>query len=228
MPIAALAPVLLLAAATLFAGSPGRRPGSRTRLAEMATLGALALAFAGLVQFALGGAQTYAIGGGAALLALRLDLISAIMALLVAFIGWVVVRYARTYLDGEAREGAFHGLLLATIAAVLLLVQAGSLAVLVLAFIAVGLGLRQLLLFYADPARGAACRDQVLAGLGRGRSRADRWPRCSSGRASAPPTSPRSTPPPARTASRRPVTPRSASWCSLPFSRPRRCRCTAG
>ena len=25
-------------------------------------------------------------------------------ALLVSFVGWIVVRYARTYLDGEARE----------------------------------------------------------------------------------------------------------------------------
>lgn len=168
MPIAALAPVLLLAAAALFANAPGRRPGSRTRLAEMATLGALLLAFGGLIQFALGGARTFAIGDGAALLALRLDLISVIMALLVAFIGWIVLRYARTYLDGEAREGAFHGLLLATIAAVLLLVQAGSLVVLVAAFIAVGLGLRQLLLFYATrpEARRAATKFSLVWGAG--------------------------------------------------------------
>jgi hypothetical protein len=37
---------------------------------------------------------------------LRLDAISATMTLLVAFIGWIVMRYARSYLDGEAREGA--------------------------------------------------------------------------------------------------------------------------
>ena len=43
-----------------------------------------------------------------------LDAIGATVTLLVAFVGWVVVRYARSYLDGEPREGAFHGLLLAT------------------------------------------------------------------------------------------------------------------
>ena len=48
------------------------------------------------------------------------------MVLLVAFVGWIVLRYARTYMDGEAREGRLHGLLLATLAAVLLLVQAAA------------------------------------------------------------------------------------------------------
>ena len=67
------------------------------------------------------------LGSGAALLALRLDAVSVSMALLVSFVGWIVVRYARSYLDGEAREGRFHGLMLATLAAVLVLVQAGSL-----------------------------------------------------------------------------------------------------
>jgi NADH:ubiquinone oxidoreductase subunit 5 (subunit L)/multisubunit Na+/H+ antiporter MnhA subunit len=72
------------------------------------------------------------------------------MTCLVGFIGWIVMRYSRTYLDGEAREGAFHAMMLATLAGVLTLVQAGSLAVLVLAFIAVGVALRALLLFYPE------------------------------------------------------------------------------
>ena len=80
----------------------------------------------------------------------RLDAISATMVLLVAFVGWVVVRYARRYLNGEAREGRFHGLTLAAIAAVLLLVQAASLPVLVVGFVVTGLVMRQLLLFYPD------------------------------------------------------------------------------
>jgi NAD(P)H-quinone oxidoreductase subunit 5 len=70
----------------------------------------------------------------------------------VGFVGWIVMRYSRTYLDGEAREGAFHGLMLATLAAVLVLVQAGSLPVLIAGFAAIGLGLRQLLLFYPERA----------------------------------------------------------------------------
>ncbi len=152
MSLATLAPLVLIAAAALAFARPGRRPAAVPRLAEAAALVALALAAAGAVQLALGGPGTLAIGSGALRLALGHDVISATMVLLVAFVGWIVVRYARSYLDGEAREGAFHGLLLATIAAVLLLVQAGSLAVLVLAFIAVGLGLERLLLFYPERA----------------------------------------------------------------------------
>ena len=72
--------------------------------------------------------------------------VSLTLTLLVAFIGWVVIRYSRTYLDGEAQEGRFHALMLATLAAVLVFVQSGSLAVLVLSSILVGLGLKNLLL----------------------------------------------------------------------------------
>ncbi|MCC5976149.1 MAG: oxidoreductase, partial [Rubellimicrobium sp.] len=66
------------------------------------------------------------------------------------------------------REGAFHGLMLATLAAVLLLVQAGTLAALVLSFAAVGLGLRKLLLFYPDrpEARRAAAKFTLVWGAG--------------------------------------------------------------
>ncbi len=90
------------------------------------------------------------------------------MALLVSFVGWVVVRYSRRYLDGEAREGRFHGLTLATIAAVLLLVQAASLPVLVAAIMATGAALRQLLLFYPDraEARRAAAKFIRVWGMG--------------------------------------------------------------
>lgn len=156
MPISALAPLLLLAAAALFLMSPGRRPGLLPMLSEGASLGALALALAGAVQLAVAGPLVLSIGSGAGLMALRLDLISVTMTVLVAFVGWVVVRNARSCLDGEAREGAFQGLLLATTGAVLLLVQAGSFGVLIAGFVAVGLGLRQLLLFYSD--RAAARR----------------------------------------------------------------------
>ncbi len=148
LPLPALAPLLLLAVAALAARSPGRRPGALPRLSELAALGALALGALGVAQLLLIGPVS--LGGGA--LILRLDAVSATMALLVGFVGWIVMRYSRTYLDGEAREGAFHGLMLATLAAVLVLVQAGSLPVLIAGFAAIGLGLRQLLLFYPERA----------------------------------------------------------------------------
>ena len=167
-PISLVAPILLLAVAVIAATRPQRRPGLLPRLAEGAALTGLGLAVIGLGQLGTAGVSTVSVGAGAGLLAFRLDAVSASMTLLVSFVGWVVVRYARTYLDGEAREGAFHGLLLATLAAVLVLVQAGSLGVLVLAFLAVGLGLRQLLLFYPNrpEARRAAAKFSLVWGAG--------------------------------------------------------------
>ncbi len=40
---------------------------------------------------------------------------------------WVVLRYAGTFLDGEARQGPFTAWMTATLAAVLFLVQSGTL-----------------------------------------------------------------------------------------------------
>ena len=69
-------------------------------------------------------------------MSIRLDTVSVAMVLLVTFIGWVVVRYAATYLDGDARQGAFTGWLSLTLASVMLLVTAGNLVQLVIAWIA--------------------------------------------------------------------------------------------
>lgn len=155
-----LAPLALLAVAALSTTRRGRRPGALPLWSERAALGAFALSFGGLIQFfAVGPARLAALDGGA-LIAVRAELVSLTMALLVAFIGWVVMRYSRTYLDGEEREGAFHGLMLATLAAVLIFVQGASLLVLAGAAVAIGLGLRRLLLFYSQrpEARRAAAK----------------------------------------------------------------------
>ncbi len=163
--LSALAPVLLLAASLPFLSRPGRRPGALPRLAEAATLAGLACAAGGLVQLLMTGPQLVQFGGTALM---RLDPVSVTMALLVAFVGWVVVRYARRYLDGEAREGTFHGLTLAAIAAVLVLVQAASLPVMIAAFVVTGLILRELLLFYPErvEARRAAAKFIRVWGAG--------------------------------------------------------------
>jgi NAD(P)H-quinone oxidoreductase subunit 5 len=101
-------------------------------------------------------------------LSIRLDAVSVIMFVLVSFIGWVVVRYAATYLDGEARQGAFIGWLCMTLASVLVLVLSGNLVQLVLAWVATSLSLHRLLLFYPDrvAARRAAAKKFVTARLG--------------------------------------------------------------
>lgn len=155
-----IAPLVLLAVALFALPSPGRRPGNLPLWSEYGALAALTLSAGGLLQFFVSGPMSLSVGEGAMKLALRADAVSLTLALLVGFIGWIVMRYSRTYLDGEAREGAFHGLMLATLAMVLIFVQSASLAMLVIASASVGLWLRQLLLFYAErqEARRAATK----------------------------------------------------------------------
>jgi NAD(P)H-quinone oxidoreductase subunit 5 len=164
-----LAPVPLLASAAISFLGTGRRPKLLSRLAEVATLLALVAALvsaAGLVI--LGPGVSPVIGLQGVGLSVRLDAVSATMLVLVAFIGWVVVRYAGTYLDGEARQAPFMGWLCMTLASVLLLVTAGNLVQLILAWIATSLFLHRLLLFYPDrvAAQRAARKKFVTARLG--------------------------------------------------------------
>jgi NAD(P)H-quinone oxidoreductase subunit 5 len=158
--LSCLAPLALLPAAAFALARPGQRPGSLPRWSEASALAACALGLAGLVQAALGPLATIGMLSGAAQLALRADLVSTAMATLVGFIGWIVMRYSRSYLDGEAREGTFHALMLTALAAVLVFVQAGTLATMILAAIIVGIALKRLLLFYPDrpEARRAATK----------------------------------------------------------------------
>ena len=164
-----LVPAPLIVAAAIGFLRPGRRPKSLPGIAEAAALVAVLLAIlatAGLVLAGPGDSPLIGIGGVG--LAARLDAISATMLLLVTFIGWVVVRYAGTYLDGEARQGAFTGWLCLTLAAVLFLVAAGNLAQLVLGWIATSVFLHRLLLFYPDrvAARRAARKKLITARMG--------------------------------------------------------------
>ena len=145
-----LSPLVLLPVILIALARPGKRPGILPRLSELSAFAALAIALAGLVQTIIAKPAGAGVLEGAFALSLRSDLVAASMATLVGFIGWVVMRYSRTYLDGEAREGQFHALMLITLAAVLVFVQASTIPTLILASFAVGITLRKLLLFYPD------------------------------------------------------------------------------
>ncbi|MBY0520511.1 MAG: oxidoreductase [Sphingomonas sp.] len=104
------------------------------------------------------------IGSSGVGLSARLDVVSVAMLLLVTFIGWVVVRFSATYLDGEARQGSFMAWLCLTLAMVMLLVIAGSLVQLVVAWVAISLGIHRLLLFYPDRvAAQRAARKKIVS-----------------------------------------------------------------
>ena len=93
-------------------------------------------------------------GGDAFALALRLDLVSVVMAVLVALVGGVVVRFSRAYLAGDLGERWFFAGISLTLSAVLLLVISGNLLLLLAAWILTSMGLHRLLLH--DPSRPGA------------------------------------------------------------------------
>ncbi|WMS43951.1 proton-conducting transporter membrane subunit [Acuticoccus sp. MNP-M23] len=159
--------VLLLASFVAFAG-PAMRPRRTLITAEYAAIASIAVAAASAVLLVVAGPGTSPRLGGATLsLASRLDAISVIMLLLVSAIGWVVVRFSSTYLDGEHGQGRFTGWLCLTLSAILLFVQAGTLTQLALAWVAASLCLRQLLLFYRQRqgARRAARKEFIVSRL---------------------------------------------------------------
>ncbi len=164
-----LAPLILIAAAIYAFRTPGIRPKNVPALAEMAALAAfvVSLASAALLM-SQGAGNSWLIGVAGMGLLVRLDALSAVMLVLVTFVGWVVVRYARSYMDGEERQGAFTGWLCATLASVLLLVMAGSLLQLIAAWIATSLSLHRLLLHYPErvAAQRAARKKFITARIG--------------------------------------------------------------
>ncbi|MFM7563631.1 MAG: proton-conducting transporter membrane subunit [Planctomycetota bacterium] len=90
-----------------------------------------------------------------------------LMSLLVAFVGWSVCRFSRQYLAGDARQAAYWGWLAATLGSVQLMVAAGNLLVLLVAWTAASLFLHQLLLYHGERplARRAAATKYTFSRL---------------------------------------------------------------
>lgn len=152
-----LSPAILLGVAALLHINCAMCRRRAALLGETAAFGALLSALGAFAVLVVQGAGDSPLLGGFGIgLSVRLDGVSVTMLLLVASIGWVVVRYARTYLDGEKRQTSFTIWLLVTLAAVMLLVQSGNVVQFVGAWVATSLSLHRLLLFY--PARIAAQR----------------------------------------------------------------------
>ncbi|QFT64338.1 proton-conducting transporter membrane subunit [Roseivivax sp. THAF30] len=162
-----IAPALLAAAALLMAHRPPARGARLLRVPEIAALGALVIALAAGASLWLSGPVTSPLIGFAGIgLSVRLDIVSVAMALTVAFVGWIVLRFSRVAMDGEARQPAFMGWMSATIACVLLLVTAGNVVQLALGWVATGAALHRLLLFYSGrPGAQRAARKKALSGI---------------------------------------------------------------
>lgn len=162
-----LAPLALALVALDLAWRPVARASGRLRLPEFAACVAMLAALGAGLLLALHGPLTAGLPGvlGQAF-AVRIDIVSVAMLGTVSFVGWIVLRYARTALDGEDGHGRFMATMAATLAAVLLLVSAGHLVQLVLAWAMVGVGLHRLLLFYPDrPRAQRAARKKTVSGI---------------------------------------------------------------
>ncbi|MGB5491079.1 MAG: putative inorganic carbon transporter subunit DabA [Woeseiaceae bacterium] len=152
-----LAPIALLAAAGVAFVQSGPRPAFVSGISETAAIvSLLASVSAAALVIVQGPGTLLFLTLGDIGISTRLDVVSGTMLILVSFVGWIVLRFSASYLDGEARQGAFFGWLAATLAAVLFLVQAGNLFLLLGAWVMTSFCLHRLLLFY--PTRVQAVR----------------------------------------------------------------------
>ncbi|GGB46887.1 NADH dehydrogenase [Roseibium aquae] len=159
-----LAPLSFLTAALLYSRQPGRLTTQSMRIGEIAALAALGISIlCAILLFTSGPGQSVLLGVFGTGFQVKLDALSVTMLVLVSFVGWVVLRYSATYLDGEERQGAFMGLMSGALASVLFLVTAGTLFQLIAGWMLAGAFLHRLLLFYPErPGAQRAARKKTL------------------------------------------------------------------
>ena len=151
-----LGPALVTAVAAWLA-APGTASGTAWRLARWATV--LGLASAGLSLLAVALGSTGSVHG------LRADPVGGVLMLLVAFVGWVIVRYSQPYLNGEHDERHYVRWLMATLATVGVVVATNHVLVLALAWTATSLALHRLLTFFGSrPAAVVAAHKKFIVG----------------------------------------------------------------
>ncbi|MEZ5559534.1 MAG: NADH-quinone oxidoreductase subunit L [Pseudomonadales bacterium] len=146
--------LLLSVPALLLLGGAFSSRAWRWRAAETTSVLALAAAIAAAVLAGLLSVSDPA-GGWRPLGLLSPAPLSLVMLLLITFIGLVVVRYSHTCLSGESREASYVARLHVTLAAVTIVVLTDHLLVLLGGWLAISLGLHQLLLFYPERSRAA-------------------------------------------------------------------------
>ncbi len=81
---------------------------------------------------------------------IRFDALSAIILLLVCFMGAIILRYSKNYLAGDEKQGHFFKWMCVTLGAVIAMVLAPGLVQFSLAWVATSLGLHKLLIYFPD------------------------------------------------------------------------------
>ncbi|MBK8529764.1 MAG: NADH-quinone oxidoreductase subunit L [Rubrivivax sp.] len=158
----ALVPLLYVGAAV---AACGMRPAIGWRLMRAGAALAVAAALLSLGWLLVEGAAVGLRGPTGALhFSLRSDALGGLMLLLVSFIGWVIVGFSRTCLDGEPEQPRYLRGLGLTLASVTLLVITNNLLVLALAWTATSLALHGLLtIFRTRPQALIAAHKKFLA-----------------------------------------------------------------
>ena len=170
--IITLAPLALLAVGLVPARLANRRPQWMLGLARSATALAFGVALIVAALFFIAGndpsARSLTLGIAGVGITVYYDALSAVMALLVSFVGIIVIGYSRNYLAGDREQGRFIKWLCLTLAAVLTIIISGNLLQFTLAWVASSLCLHQLLLFYQDrrAARLAARKKFIASRMG--------------------------------------------------------------
>ncbi|MEI6486765.1 MAG: NADH-quinone oxidoreductase subunit L [Sphingomonadales bacterium] len=150
-------PAALMALAAAPVAAP-MRLASLARAAALTSFGTAAVA--ALLVAMDGPAATPALPG----VGILFDALTAVMFLLVSFVGSIVVHFSRNYMAGDPRHARFTRLLSGTLASVLLLILSGNMAMFLAAWVATSVGLGQLLTFYSDrPAAILAARKKFIA-----------------------------------------------------------------
>jgi NAD(P)H-quinone oxidoreductase subunit 5 len=146
---------LLYVLAAMPAMSPTGADAYRWQWARRCSALAVGAALLSLLWLVAGGAglmrgpALFTLGDAGALHpSLRSDALGGVMLLLVAALGWVIVRYSQPYLDGERGQPRYQRCLMLTLAAVTLLVLTNNLLVLAAAWIVTSLALHGLLTFF--------------------------------------------------------------------------------
>jgi NAD(P)H-quinone oxidoreductase subunit 5 len=149
-------PVLPLLAGILarLGGIPARTARWVSATAGMSALLAAAAAVALITGGPLIVHWTPLAAGSAWSLSLRLDAISAVMVVLVSYLGWTVLRFSRNYLAGDPGQTRFFSWMSLTLASVLAVVLSNHLLLISASWIMTSLCLHRLLLHY--PGRAGA------------------------------------------------------------------------
>ena len=164
-----LGPALLLAFVFVPRAWANRHVARMAQAASASTIFALMAALGSALYLALVGPTQHVFASWDKVqVGVYFDVLSAIIFLLVSFLGAVVTRYALNYLQGDAEQGYFLKWLCVTVGAVLTLIVSGNLVMFTFAWIATSLSLNKLLTFYSDrPAALVAARKKfVISRLG--------------------------------------------------------------